>query len=816
MLDKEKIDADRKPAIELAASNKIQLSRAEVLRDYSLASQSRAASLIGRREVMSGKAKFGIFGGGKEVAQIAMAKAFRKGDFRAGYYRDQTLMFALGLSNFQQFFAQLYAHTDVVADPHTAGRQMNSHYATRLLDKEGRWLDQTHDYNTSADLSPTGAQMPRLVGLGYASHLYRELEELQGLTKFSQEGNEVAFGTIGNASCAEGVFWEAINAIGVLRAPVVLAIWDDGYGISVPNEFQITRGNLSELLAGFQRAPGTQNGFDLYTVKGWDYISLIETFTKAAEIARSEHIPAIIHVTELTQPQGHSTSGSHERYKTEERLAWEERFDCNHKFREWIVEQKIAEPGELDQIDRNASKLVENMRLKAWKAFSLPIFRERQEVADLISSLEKSSSAAAELAEIRQGLMRKTTPFRRDIVAAVQRALLLIKQERSEAGEQLKEWREEHIALNEERFSAHLYSESASSALHVEEVRPQYAPDAESVPGYQVLNAAFAAMLARDPRVIAFGEDVGMLGGVNQTWAGLQEKFGPLRVSDTGIRETTIIGQAIGMALRGLRPIAEIQYLDYLLFALQTMSDDLATIHWRSAGGQIAPVIVSTRGHRLEGIWHAGSPMAGILNLVRGMHVLVPRDMTRAAGFYNTLLLGDEPGLVVEVLNGYRLKEKMPSNIGEMTVPLGVPEVLRTGEDVTVVTYGALCRVALEAARLLAQADIDVEVIDVQSLLPFDRQSRILDSLKKTSRIIFLDEDVPGGASAFMMQQVIEKQGGFYWLDSEPRTLSAKEHRPAFGSDGSYFSKPNTEEIFDAVYDLMNEVNPQKYPLFYK
>ncbi len=816
MLDTNQSETEEKRTAIRPSKNEVRLSRAEVLRDYSLAVQSRAASTIGRREVLSGKAKFGIFGGGKELAQIAMAKAFRKGDFRSGYYRDQTLMFALGLSNIQQFFAQLYAHADISADPHSAGRQMNSHFASRLLNKDGSWRDQTQSYNSSADLSPTGAQMPRLVGLGYASLLYRQLEELQQFTQFSNKGNEVAFGTIGNASCAEGLFWEALNAIGVLRSPVVMAIWDDDYGISVPNKYQITKENLSELLKGFQREPGSSAGFDLYTVKGWDYLALIETFAAAAETARRDHIPAIVHVLELTQPQGHSTSGSHERYKSAERLQWEADFDCIPKFRQWIVEQRIAEAGELDQADRNASKIVENMRMKAWKAFSLPIFRERQDVADMMAQMETQSASATQLAEKRQKLIRKATPFRKDIMSTVHQALLLVRDEPSDARARLIGWRKEQVARNEQRVGSHLYSESEFSALRIEEVEPIYAEDAPELPGFKVLNAAFEAMLARDARVIAFGEDVGLLGGVNQTWAGLQEKYGALRVSDTGIREATILGQAIGLALRGLRPIAEVQYLDYLLYALQTMSDDLATLHWRTAGGQKAPVIISTRGHRLEGVWHAGSPMGSILNLLRGMYVLVPRDMTRAASFYNSLLLGDEPGLVVEVLNGYRLKEKMPQNIGEITIPLGVPDILRSGDDATLVTYGASCRVAMDAAMMLAEVGIELEVIDVQSLLPFDRYGRIGQSLKKTNRIIFMDEDVPGGATAFMLQQVLEKQGGYHWLDSEPRTVTAKEHRPAFGTDGGYFSKPNAEEVFDAVYELMNEANPGKYAIFYR
>jgi pyruvate/2-oxoglutarate/acetoin dehydrogenase E1 component/TPP-dependent pyruvate/acetoin dehydrogenase alpha subunit len=790
----------------------VVLSREQILRDYSQIVQSRAASLIGRREVLSGKAKFGIFGDGKELAQIAMAKVFRRGDFRSGYYRDQTFMFALGLSDIQQFFAQLYAHADVTAEPHSAGRQMNAHFASRLLNTDGTWRNLTELYNSAADLSPTGSQMPKLVGLGYASRLYRELDELAGLTNFSRRGSEVAFGTIGNAACAEGMFWESLNAIGVLQAPVVISIWDDDYGISVTNEFQVTKQNLSELLQGFQREGKSGDGFELYTVKGWDYPALIETYAKAAEMARRDHIPAIIHVIEMTQPQGHSTSGSHERYKSEERLAWEEKYDCITQFRAWIIEQHVAQPGELDQIDRNARKLVENLRVKAWKAYSMPIFRERQEVADLLQRAEAQSVQGAGLQALREELMHKQTPYRKDIFRAVQRALILLRDEPGPARKALADWKATNKAHHKEQISTHLLSESSASALLVPEVAPVYSAVSEEKSGHQILNAAFAAMLAREPRLVAFGEDLGRLGGVNQTWAGLQQKFGPLRVSDTGIREVTILGQAIGLALRGLRPIAEIQYLDYVLYALQLLADDVATLRWRTAGGQKAPLIVSTRGHRLEGIWHAGSPMAGIINLVRGMHVIVPRDMTRAAAAYNTLLLGDDPGLVVEVLNGYRLKERLPDNIGEITMALGMPEVLREGEDLTIVTYGASCWVALRAAALLAQVGIEVEVLDVQSLLPFDRHGRILESLKKTSRILFLDEDVPGGTTAYMMQQVLEKQGGFYWLDAEPRTLSAAEHRPAYGTDGNYFSKPSAEDVFDAVYAMMHESNPAHYP----
>ena len=794
----------------------LYISTAEILRDYTLANESRHASLIGRREVLSGKAKFGIFGDGKEVAQLAMAKAFKKGDFRSGYYRDQTFMFATGAATIKQFFAQLYAIADVSLEPHSAGRQMNAHFATRSLDENGRWRDLTQQINTSADVSPTGSQMPRLVGLGYASCLYRELDELKQFTQFSRNGNEVAFGTIGNASCAEGMFWEAINAIGVLQAPVVLSIWDDGYGISVPNEYQHTKENLSDLLQGFQREPNSKRGFDIYTVRGWDYMALMETYQKATHIARRDHVPAIIHVIEMTQPQGHSTSGSHERYKSEARLAFEEEFDCIRKMREWIIEQRIATAGELDQIERNAHKSVENIRTKLWKTFSLPIYKERQEVANIIEEIEASSPQQAELARLRRKLMEIKSPFRRDNMEAIREALLLVRGEQSPAMQKLAQWRTNQIAISKERYGSHLYSQSSETYRKVREVKPVYSDQSESLKGFEVLNRTFDAMLAREPRFVTFGEDVGQLGGVNQSMAGMQAKYGKLRVSDTGIREVTILGQAIGLALRGLRPLAEIQYLDYLPYALQIMSDDLATTQWRTRGGQKAPVIVRTRGHRLEGVWHGGSPMGAIVHLLRGMHVLVPRNMVQAAGFYNTLLQIDEPALIVEVLNGYRLKERVPDNLTEYTIPLGVPEVVREGDDVTVVTYGAMVGVAERAAEMLARTGISVELIDVRTLLPFDVNGRIVESLKKTSRILFVDEDVPGGATAYMMQQVIEQQQGFYWLDSEPATLAAAEHRPAYGSDGNYFSKPNAEDIFEAVYNIMNEAEPARYPIFYR
>lgn len=806
--------ATEKKAQAKHSEKQLHFTTADILRDYSLACQSREASLIGRREVLSGKAKFGIFGDGKEIAQIAMAKVFQKGDWRSGYYRDQTFMLALGSLTLQQFFAQLYAHADLAHDTQSGGRQMNAHFASRSLNPDGSWKDLTQQYNISPDISPTAGQMSRLVGLGYASRLYRELDELHQLTEFSHRGNEVAFGTIGNASCAEGNFWEAINAIGVLKSPVVLSIWDDGYGISVTNEFQITKSNLSELLKGFQRDPESEEGFDIYTVKGWDYMALVETYQKAVDTARKHHIPAIIHVVEMTQPQGHSTSGSHERYKSDERLAFEEAFDCLHKMREWLIEQHIATPGTLDQIERNAKKLAENARTKAWNAFSLPIFRERQEVADIIKQMEAGSVQAEVLKQMRRKLLNKQSPYRKDIFVAIQEALLLTRNEDMPEKADLIAWKERETAVNRNRYSTHLYSEGTDSALKVTAVPPVYSADSEKLRGFEVLNRAFDAILARDPRVVTFGEDVGQLGGVNQTMAGMQVKYGELRVSDTGIRENTIVGQAIGLALRGLRPIAEIQYLDYILYGLQTLTDDLATVHWRSVGGQKAPVIVRTRGHRLEGVWHAGSPMGGLLHLLRGVHIVVPRNMVQAAGFYNTLIEAEEPALVVEVLSGYRLRERVPDNLTEFKVPLGVPDVVRSGEDITVVTYGACVTIAEEAALQLAKVGIDTEIIDVQTLLPFDINGVILESLKKTSRILFLDEDVPGGATAYMLQEVLEKQGGYWWLDSEPCTLTAQPHRPPYGSDGAYFAKPNVEDVFEAVYRIMREADPARYPLF--
>ena len=785
-------------------TTRTQFTRESIIEDYRIAVRSRQASLIGRKEALLGKAKFGIFGDGKEVAQLAWARAFRKGDWRSGYYRDQTFMFALGAASLEEFFAQLYADADVTHDPSSAGRSMNAHFASRYLDADGNWTDQIEAYNVSADVSPTGSQMPRLVGLAWASKLYRELG-LPDVSRFSRNGDEIAWGTIGNASTAEGMFWESLNAAGVLGIPMIVSIWDDGYGISVSNEHQITKGDLSELLKGFQREPKSKQGFDIYTVKAWDYPALCETYIAAATISRHEHVPAIIHVTEVTQPQGHSTSGSHERYKSPERLAWEVEFDGITRMRAWMIAQGIATAEELDALEKDDITMVREAQRVAWQAYRDPIDAEVQEAIALLEQLGAQPAA--------DELRRNQAPFRRDAVRAVAGAVIAAKDRTAAA--QAAEWVRAKQGEGDIRYDAHLYSESTHAALRVREVKPEYAADAPSLNGSEVINQCLDAALRRDSRVVIFGEDVGRLGDVNQGCAGLQEKYGVSRVMDTGIRECTIVGQAIGAAMRGLRPIAEVQYLDYILYALQILSDDLATLRWRSAGGQKAPVIIRTRGHRLEGIWHSGSPMAGILNLVRGMYLCVPRNMTQAAGFYNTLLRSDDPAIVVEVLNGYRSKEKLPANIGELTLPLGVPEILREGRDVTLVSYGATLKVVLEAVELLATVGVDAEVIDVQTLLPFDVNGVIVESLKKTNRVAFIDEDVPGGTTAFMMQNVLERDRGYDWLDSEPRTIPAKEHRPAYGSDGDYWSKPNRETIFEEVYALMHEANPKKYPAMF-
>jgi len=804
------------PPKEKARGAAVAAAREEALRDYRTAYLSRQVSLVGRAEVFAGKAKFGIFGDGKEVAQVAMARAFRAGDFRSGYYRDQTFMFALGMLSVEQFFAQLYAHADAEAEPCSAGRSMTAHFATRTIDAAGDFRDLASSLNSSADVSPTGSQMPRLVGLAQASRLFRNLESLHGLTHLSRRGNEIAWGTIGNASCAEGLFWEAINAAGVLQVPMLLSIWDDGYGISVPNEHQVTGGDLERLLSGFRRdAKGRTSGFDLYQVHGWDYPALIETYRQAAATVRREHVPAIVHVDELTQPQGHSTSGSHERYKDAARLAWEAEHDCLERMRAWVLAQELATASELDRMEAEDRELATALKDRAWEAYTAPIRRERDRLVQAIGQAAGGApAAAAPLEAVAAELRRKQNPLRRELSRAALDALLALPPDEPGriAGRAIHEFSRTHEAQNAERYSSHLYCESAGSALRVPEIAPVFAADAPKLRGFEILNACFDAALARIPQLVALGEDVGKLGDVNQGFSGLQEKYGELRVADAGIREATILGQGIGMALRGLRPIVEIQYLDYILYALQIMSDDLATLTYRTRGGQKAPVIVRTRGHRLEGIWHSGSPMAGIIHLVRGMCVLVPRDMTRAAGFYNTMLRADDSAVIVEVLNGYRLRERLPSNIGEFTLPLGVPEVLRPGGDVTLATYGACCRIAAEAADVLAGLGIEVELIDVQTLLPFDVRGRIAASVRKTSRLVCLDEDVPGGATAFMLREVLEVQGAYRWLDSAPVTISAKPHRPAYGSDGDYWSKPNREQIVRAVYALLREADPRRYP----
>jgi pyruvate/2-oxoglutarate/acetoin dehydrogenase E1 component/TPP-dependent pyruvate/acetoin dehydrogenase alpha subunit len=787
----------------------------QIVDDYRIAYRSRQVSVLARGEVMLGRAMFGIFGDGKEVAQVALARAIRAGDVRAGYYRDQTLMFALGLLDVRQFFAQLNAHTDVEAEPASGGRGMNAHFGTRILDAQGRFRSLMETPHSSADASPTGSQMPRLLGLAYASKLYRELPDLHDLGQFSHNGDEIAFGTIGNASCAEGIFWEALNAAGVLQVPMLVSVWDDGYGISVPNELQVAKNSISELIAGFQRTPDNAKGFELRVVHGWDYPALVDTYQGITELVRREHVPALVHVIELTQPFGHSTSGSHERYKSPERLGWEKEHDGLTRMRAWMVSEGIATEDELAALEKEETEHVRQARDDAWQAYQGPIRADAQAALELLNAAAEAAGepARAEVAAARDELAKRRDPLRRDIAVAMHRALVAVRSENDRVRQPLVQWTREQKPLDDDRYHSQLLSESDESPLRIPYVAPEYADDSPEVDGYKVLNAAFAAALERDPRVIAFGEDVGKLGDVNQGFVDLQARFGELRVGDAGIREATIVGQAIGMAMRGLRPIAEIQYLDYLLYALQVMSDDLATLRYRTRGGQKAPVIVRTRGHRLVGIWHSGSPMGMMVHALRGMHVLVPRDMTRAAGFYNLLLQSDDPAVVVEVLNGYRLKEKLPSNIATFTTPIGVPEVLRPGRDVTVVTYGACCPIALQAARLLHDTvGIDVEVIDVQSLLPFDIHGSIVESLKKTNRVLFFDEDVPGGATAYMMQEVLERQGGFNWLDAQPRTLAAAEHRAPYGRDGDYWSKPNVENVFDAIYGLMQETNPRDFP----
>lgn len=783
--------------------------KTEVINDYKTARISRECSLLGRREVLTGKAKFGIFGDGKEVPQLAMAKAFKNGDFRSGYYRDQTFMMAIGAMTPQEFFAGLYGHADAEQEPMSAGRQMGGHFATHSLDENGQWKNLTEQKNSSADISPTAGQMPRLLGLAQASKYYRANADADKNNQFSNEGNEVAWGTIGNASTSEGLFFETINAAGVLQVPMVISVWDDMYGISVHARHQTTKENISEILKGFQRENDT-NGYEILTVNGWDYPSLVETYQKAGQIARENHIPVLIHVQELTQPQGHSTSGSHERYKTKERLAWETEYDCIEKMREWLIANNMATNEELQQLDEEAKKIVRESKRAAWEAYLSPIKEEREELITILNKIGASSSNPDKIAQMVKDLSAIKEPIRKDVLSTARIAKRYFVQQ--SGNQELNQWIEQYFSKVQPKYSSHLMSESNQKATLVEEIQPQYDDNSTEVDARIVLRDNFDHIFATYPETLIFGEDSGHIGDVNQGLEGLQEKYGELRVSDTGIREATILGQGIGMAMRGLRPIAEIQYLDYLLYAIQIMSDDLATLEYRTAGRQKAPLIVRTRGHRLEGIWHSGSPMGMIINAIRGMHVLVPRNMTKAAGFYNTLLKSDEPALIVECLNGYRLKEKMPTNLGEFTTAIGVVETIKEGSDITIVSYGSTLRIVEQAAKELAEVNINVEIIDAQSLLPFDLNHDCVKSLQKTNRLLVVDEDVPGGASAYILQHIVENQGGYKYLDSQPQTLTAKAHRPAYGTDGDYFSKPSEEDVFEKVYAIMHESNPGKYP----
>ncbi|HWI93383.1 MAG TPA: thiamine pyrophosphate-dependent enzyme [Flavisolibacter sp.] len=777
--------------------------REEVLTDYRWACISREASLLGRKEVLTGKAKFGIFGDGKEVAQVAMAKFFRPGDFRSGYYRDQTFGFATELATVQQFFAQLYAEPHFEKEPFSAGRQMSSHFATPIIDREGNWLPLAHTKNIIADIAPTAGQMPRSLGLALASKKFREVNELHEFTDLSTNGNEVCFCTIGDASTSEGHFWETINAAGVLQVPLVIFVWDDGYGISVPKKYQTTKGSISEVLSGFQKQDGT-NGLNIYKVKGWDYASMCEVFEEGIRLARETHTPALFHVEELTQPQGHSTSGSHERYKPGERLDWEREWDAIRKMREWVLANMLADEDEIDHIEREAKEFVRSAKNQAWEDFLIPIKQQVSKVVELVNEVaSKVQDHSEDLHRLARELSSNREPLRRDVMKALNAAIGLVGE--NDNAHWLKDYYNDLQKENRDLFNTHLYNEGPSSALNVEEVQLTYAHDSPTVNGFEVLNKYFDQLFANNPKVLAFGEDLGYIGDVNQGFAGLQSKYGEGRIFDTGIRELTIMGQGIGLAIRGLRPIAEIQYVDYLLYGLQPLSDDAATLHYRTVGTQSCPVIVRTRGHRLEGIWHSGSPMSMIISALRGFYVCVPRNMTQAVGMYNTLLKGVDPGIIIECLNGYRLKEKLPGNLLEFTVPLGIPEILKEGNDITIVTYGSTLRVVMEATSALEKLGISCEVVDVQTLLPFDIHHKILNSLKKTNRIIFIDEDVPGGAAAYMFNKVMEEQGGYRWLDVAPRTVTAKSHRPAYGSDGDYFSKPNAEEIEAAIKEMMVE-----------
>lgn len=787
--------------------------KSEVLKDYRTAVTSRECSLLGRREVLTGKAKFGIFGDGKEIPQLAMAKAFKNGDFRSGYYRDQTFMMAIGQLTPQQFFAGLYGHTELAEEPMSAGRQMGGHFATHSLKEDGTWKNLTVQKNSSSDISPTAGQMPRLLGLAQASKIYRHVPGIAGSTDFSINGNEIAWGTIGNASTSEGLFFETINAAGVLQVPMVMSVWDDEYGISVHARHQTTKENISEILKGFQREEG-QNGYEIFRVNGWDYADLVTTYEKAAKIAREEHVPVLIHVIGLTQPQGHSTSGSHERYKNADRLAWESEFDCLAKMREWILSYNLIQNEALEEIENEIRKEVLEAKKAAWKAYLDPIKSELSELADSLKAIASESANKVFLEKIASDLVAIKEPIRKDILVAARKALRLLMEETHLRG-RLSGWIKDYSAKTQQRFSSNLFSESAQKATAIAEVAPVYAENAEDADARLILRDNFDALLSNHRNCLIFGEDSGNIGDVNQGLEGMQEKHGELRVSDAGIREATILGQGIGMAMRGLRPIAEIQYLDYLLYAIQIMSDDLATLQYRTKGRQKAPLIIRTRGHRLEGIWHSGSPMGMIINAIRGIHVLVPRNMTKAAGFYNTLIQSDEPALLIECLNGYRLKEKMPSNLGEFTTPIGKVETLREGKDLTVVSYGSTLRIVEQAAAELNQVGIECEIIDIQSLLPFDLSHDIVKSIANTNRLLVVDEDVPGGASAYILQQILEEQNAYQYLDSKPQTLAAQPHRPAYGTDGDYFSKPSVEDVYEKVYAMMHEANPAKFPSLY-
>ncbi|HEY9114067.1 MAG TPA: thiamine pyrophosphate-dependent enzyme [Bacteroidales bacterium] len=793
----------------------MKLSKEEILNDYRIANESRQASLLGRREVLTGKAKFGIFGDGKEVPQLAMAKVFENGDWRSGYYRDQTFMLAAGMMNLEEVFSQLYGDTDLEANPANGGRLMNNHFATRSLDKNGNWKDLTAQKNSSADSSPTASQMPRLLGLALASKFYRNHFDKKLFGKFSKKGNEVAFGTIGDASTSEGHFFETMNAAGVLQVPLAMSVWDDGWGISVHNEFQTTKGNISEILKGFEKEKNT-NGIYIFREYAYNYPALVEMYRKGIALCRKEQVPVLFHVMGCTQPQGHSTSGSHERYKSTEQLAEENKNDGIKNMRQWILKEKIATAAELDKIEQESTKRAREARKKAWDNFENPLIAKKKEFLEMVDISTCRCSKTDAIGAIKEELDKVGEPIRKDIISSGKKIIRLLCNQCSRPENSLRKnvtaWLEKEAEDSCRRFSSHLYSESAESAMNIKSVEPVFSNNSKFVPGREILRDNFDYIFANNPAVLAFGEDVGKIGGVNQTYEGLQDKYGAYRITDTGIREATIIGQGLGLALRGLRPIAEIQYFDYLLYGLQVLSDDLATLHYRTRGGQKAPMIISTRGHRLEGIWHSGSPLSMVINSIRGVHVAVPRNMTQAAGFYNTYLESDQPVLIIEPLNGYRLREKYPENMGQFKTPVGVPEVLVEGTDVTLVTYGSCVRIAEDAVEQLKGFDISVELIDVQTLIPFDVDKIILNSLKKTNKIIFFDEDVPGGATSFMMQRVIEKQEGFNYLDMDPRTLTAKSHRAAYSTDGDYFSNPNAEDVFDKVYNMMHDYNPVRYP----